>query len=400
MLIRAKCLNKKLFLLIVIFLFSSLVEIENLTGQPETTNFSIVVIGDTQYYSEQYPHIFTNQTQWIADNVVHLNLVFVPHLGDLVQNGDSHSEWETATESMNLLDNRGISWTVIPGNHEFWGDGNLTNYNAYFGVGNFSGKSWFGGSYPPGTNNNNFALFSGGGNDYLIFSFQYHLSDSVLVWANETIAQYPDRRVIVASHEYLYANGMRNSEGRRMWDTFVVPHADQVFLVLCGHLDGEAHLTSDVNGNKVHQLLSCYSGRENGGNGWLRILEFHPEEAEILVKTFSPYLNLYENDDNSQFSLHYNQTPLVIPTPTAMSTYSPSPSPSPNSSQTVTFSPSPNQFPSPTETPSASPEPTIAPTQSPDPQPDPFPTIMVIVSVSMVAIVCIGLFVYPKKLRK
>jgi hypothetical protein len=32
----------------------------------------------------------------------------------------------------------------------------------------------------------------------------------------------------------------------------------------------------------VHQLLNCYSGRSNGGNGWLRILEFHQEEAEFL----------------------------------------------------------------------------------------------------------------------
>ena len=393
-LIRQKCLNKKLFLLIVIFLFSSLVEIENLTGQPEKTDFSIVVIGDTQYYSEQYPHIFTNQTQWIADNVAPLNLVFVPHLGDLVQNGDSYSEWEIATESMNLLGNKGISWTVIPGNHEFWGDENLTNYNTYFGVGNFSGKSWFGGAYPPGTNNNNYALFSGGGNDYLIFSFQYHLNESVLVWANETISQYPDRRVIVATHEYLYANGMRNSEGRRIWNSFVEPHADQVFLVLCGHLDGEAHVTSDVNGNKVHQLLNCYSGRENGGNGWLRILEFHPEEAEILVKTFSPYLNLYENDDDSQFSLHFDQAPLATPTPTPVPTPSALPTPNPTLSPTHSLTHSPTLSLTPTL------EPSIFPTPDTVPYQEPFPTTLVIACVFVDAIIAIGVLVYFKKLRK
>ena len=368
-------------------------ESENSPGQLEITDFSIVVIGDTQYYSEQYPHIFTNQTQWIVDNSASLNIVFVPHLGDLVQNGDSFSEWENAVGSMSLLEIRGISWTVIPGNHEFWGDDNLTNYNAYFGVGNFSGKSWFGGTYPNGTNNNNFALFSGGGNDYLIFNFQYHPSDSVFAWANEIIAEYPDRRVILAAHEYLTSNGIRNSEGQRIWNSFVVPHANQVFLVLCGHLDGEARRTDDVNGYEVHQLLACYSYRQNGGDGWLRVLEFHPEEAEILVKTFSPYLNSYESDVDSQFQLHYDQSPSVIPTSTPSPTEVASPSP------ISTESPSPSP---PTETPSPSPTPPTEPTQSPNPQqPELFTTVLVAaVSFIVIAVIAAGLLTYFKSKGK
>ena len=84
---------------------------------------------------------------------------------------------------------------------------------------------------------------------------------------------------------------------------FVAPNADQVFLVLCGHIHGEAQRTDVVNGHQVHQLLADYQTRANGGNGWLRILEFHPAEREIFVKTFSPYLNSYESDANSQFTV-------------------------------------------------------------------------------------------------
>ena len=84
---------------------------------------------------------------------------------------------------------------------------------------------------------------------------------------------------------------------------FVAPNADQVFLVLCGHMHGEAQRTDIVNGHQVHQLLADYQTRANGGNGWLRILEFHPAEREIFVKTFSPYLNSYESDANSQFTV-------------------------------------------------------------------------------------------------
>lgn len=43
--------------------------------------------------------------------------------------------------------------------------------------------------------------------------------------------------------------------------------------------------------NTVHTLLADYQARTNGGNGWLRILEFVPPENKINVKTYSPWLD-------------------------------------------------------------------------------------------------------------
>ena len=255
----------------------------NLLQTENFEHFSVIALPDTQHYSRDYPQIFTNQTQWIVDKASDLNVAFVSHMGDIVMNADSILQWENAAESMKILDEEGLSWEVLPGNHDFESLNGLVNYNAYFGISNFSGKSSFGGAYPSGTNNNNFALFSGGDDDYLIFSFQYHPNDSVLAWANETIAQYPDRRVIVATHDYLNLDGERTHEGNHIWKSFAAPHANQVFLVLCGHMHGEAQRTDHVNGYKIHQLLADYQDRPNGGNGWLRILEFHPTEAKIIV---------------------------------------------------------------------------------------------------------------------
>jgi hypothetical protein len=63
-------------------------------------------------------------------------------------------------------------------------------------------------------------------------------------------------------------------------------------------------------GNRVYSLLSDYQSRPNGGNGLLRIMRFFPDRDEILVRTFSPYLNngrgAFERDDNSEFVLHYD----------------------------------------------------------------------------------------------
>ena len=47
--------------------------------------------------------------------------------------------------------------------------------------------------------------------------------------------------------------------------------------------------------------------RENGGNGWLRLITFVPKENQIEFRTYSPSLDQYETDADSQFTL-----PLVF----------------------------------------------------------------------------------------
>ena len=209
-------------------------------------NFTVVVLPDTQFYSESYPGIFDNQTQWIVNEAENLNVVFVTHEGDLV-NQNVLAQWQNANRSLSKLDGQ-VAWGVLPGNHDGAASGgSLTNYNTFFGYSRFAGKSWYGGHYSS-SNANNYELFSGGGDDYLIFHFQYHPSDAVLAWANSTIAGFPDRRVIVVTHDYLNVDGSRTTEGNHIWNSFVAPHADQVILVLCGHNHGEAKRVDTVNG--------------------------------------------------------------------------------------------------------------------------------------------------------
>ena len=266
-------------------------------------NFTIIVLPDTQFYSASYPGIFDNQTRWVADEAEDLNVVFVTHEGDVVDS-DVLAQWQNANHSLTMLDGH-VPWGVLPGNHDGANSsGSLANYDAFFGSARFAGKSWYGGGYL-GSNANNFELFSGGGDDYLILHFQYNPSDAVLAWANQTIADYPNRKVILTTHSYLDMNGSRTAEGNHIWNGFVASHADQVSLVLCGHIHGEGKRTDVVNGHSVYQLLADYQSRTNGGNGWLRILEFHPAEDKIYVRTFSPYLNSYENDSDSEFTLNY-----------------------------------------------------------------------------------------------
>jgi hypothetical protein len=281
---------------------------EYFTLQP----FTIIVLPDTQFYSQTYPAIFANQTQWIVNNVEDMNVLFVLHEGDIVDN-DVPAQWTNANTSMSLLDGH-VPWAVLPGNHDGTDVGgpseDLTNYNTYFPYSRFSDETWYGDAYNS-INTNSYMLFSAGYDDYIIFNFQYHPSDAVLAWANMTIEAYPDRRAIVVTHSYLDTDGERTAEGDDIWDGFVSHHADQVFLVLCGHMHGEAKRQDTVDGNVVYQVLADYQTRANGGDGWLRILEFHPEEDTIYVNTFSPYHNIWETDSDSQFTLAYDMSERV-----------------------------------------------------------------------------------------
>jgi len=283
----------------------------NLVGNPSNENFTIVVLPDTQGYSKWYPWLFDNQTQWIVDNKEALNIVFVTHMGDLIDHPDNITEWENANRSMSKLDGN-VPWGVSPGNHdqcyEFY---DLPNFSKYFGYDRFSGESWYGGNYPAGSNANSYQLFSAGGDDYLILHLRWDPDDDMLLWASNVIGQYPDRRVIVSTHDYLVGFtklGQRSDVGERVWHSLIKPHADQIFLVLCGHAGAEDMIADTVNDHVVYQMLADYQNLTVIESGWLRLLQFCPQQHKIIVKTYSPYLNKYKTDPESEFTLDYNAT--------------------------------------------------------------------------------------------
>ena len=272
-------------------------------------NYTIIVLPDTQHYPEYYPYIFDNQTQWITENIDPLNIVFVTHLGGIVEHSNNITQWENANRSMSKLDNK-VPYGVLPGNHDGFYE-TLTNYNKYFGIDRFKGQSWYGGAYQQ-NNTNNYHLFSAGKRDYLIFHLAYDPDNATHAWANNIIDNNPTRTVIISTHRFMAGHGgdQRSPDGDKMWENLVKPHSDQIILVQSGHLPTEEKRTDIVNGNPVHQLLIDYQNRENGGNGWLRILEFSPTQNKIFVKTFSPYLNEFENDADSQFTLDISRPPI------------------------------------------------------------------------------------------
>lgn len=277
--------------------------------------FTIIVLPDTQKYSQSYPDVYSSQTQWIVDNKDSLNIIFVLHEGDIVQNWNAITEYDNANSSMSLLDNN-VPYSVIPGNHDHEGGsttGSTSHYNTYFPTSRFDSNSWWGGSY--NDNDNNYQLITIGELEYIFLSLDYCPSLDEITWADNILNTYQDRKAILTTHRYLDSNGNRNECGENIWTNLINTHSN-LQIILCGHVHTEARRT-DINqaGKPVHQMLADYQDRNNGGNGWLRILTFTPSENRIYVKTYSPYLNQYETDPSSEFTLDYEMTNNFHPYP-------------------------------------------------------------------------------------
>jgi len=282
--------------------------------------FTIVVLPDTQNYCEfpENAHIFTEQTQWIVDNIGTRNIVFVTHEGDIVEHPSSMTEYDRARSSMSVLDpgladlsdpmlpDPYVLYGVCPGNHDQpTGPPPSGYYNEYFPYTHYESREldWYGGHWPATGNDNNYQLFSAGGMDFVILHLEYNPGSDVITWADQALYDHADRMAIITTHAYLNGDGSRRAEGSAIWDTLVQQN-DNVYFVLCGHMQEEARRTDVVNGREVHQILADYQGRANGGDGWLRIMRFVPAEDTVYVDTYSPSLEQYETDGDSQFTLN------------------------------------------------------------------------------------------------
>ena len=319
-------------MLLLILLLASLIAIpsfiiritpQTASANPSSENFTIVALPDTQYYSKTYAWIFENQTEWIVQNENKMNIVFVAHMGDIVNEYFEDYEWQFADNAMGILDNK-VPYGILPGNHDIASGGETPKYENHFPASRYEGYGYWGGSYDSRSvisssqNMNNYQLFFAGGMNFIALNLQYNPPADVISWAGNVLNKYKNRRAIISTHAYLDLDGTKLFEGRHIWDNLVVPH-NNVFLVLCGHMyadsePGEAQKIDNLGNRTVYQLLADYQGLPSGGDGWLRIMKFVPSENTIQVKTYSPYLDNYRTNSDSQFELYYPMNETVAPT--------------------------------------------------------------------------------------
>ncbi len=290
--------------------------------------FTIVMLPDTQQYSRKYPELFMVQTEWIKENRDKENIVFVTHVGDMVNDHKKDTnQWLVARKAMSVLDGV-VPWGVAIGNHDYDSTSarpdQATAFLEHFSPRRFRGYPWFGGASTNGLNT--CQLFSAGGIDFLGLDLELDVPDSAINWAADVLRAHPQRAAIITTHSYL--NGVTGTNGynatvsrhgnggEAVWNKLVRCHP-QIFLVLCGHHQRTVayHQVRTNNvGARVVEILADYQRWQNGGDAWLRLLRFVPAQREIQVRTYSPALKQSQTEPKHQFTVPFDLPACCRPT--------------------------------------------------------------------------------------
>ena len=287
-------------------------------------SFTVVLLPDTQYYSQKYPDTYVAQTLWIRKQLKQDNIKFAIHLGDIVQNAGTESEWASADRAMRIIDGV-VPYSVVPGNHDMvLAKRDTTLYNRYFSPARFSGHKWYGGHLEKSTDNN-YCYFEAAGMKFMVISLEFAPRDKTLEWAASVAKKHPDHRVIVATHCYMRneardtscaaSYNLQGNSGEKIWQKLVRKQPN-IFLVVSGHIQGVGLQTSknDAGGNVI-EMLTDYQGQGKGGDGWLRTLKFIPAKNKIQVTKYSPLLDETNNDAKETFTLDYQMSASKTKTP-------------------------------------------------------------------------------------
>ncbi len=312
----------------------------------QKASWSLIMVPDLQNYAKwgRNQPIADLMMAWIVDNIDTLNIRMVMGMGDLVENdekvtndydGDQTtiSQWQTISKAFGKLDGK-VPYIAATGNHDYAIDpkgGRSSHYSEFFTTGrNYLNQKILvqntrNEQGHPALDNAAYEIKGLNGKDYLFMTVEDAPRDTVISWAKKVAAleQYKNHRVVLSTHEFLNAKDQHtnaeitwlywepyniNNEiqksgrikipyannGQQIWEKLVQP-ASNIELVLCGHVSGEGYrVDKNKAGKPVHQIL--FDAQEmgggqrngNGGDGWLRILEFYPDGKTVKVKTFSP----------------------------------------------------------------------------------------------------------------
>jgi hypothetical protein len=282
----------------------------------DADDFTIVVLPDTQIYTIEGRNLekyFHDQTQWVRDNRAAYNIIGVIHNGDVINNEPQIYQWNVASAALARLEKPepglpdGMPWGVSVGNHDnkLIGDNTVINtdkWNQFFGVSRFANKAYYGGHY--GTkNDSSWVTFSAGGLDFVVVSLMYELDPdpAAIAWARSIFQMHPKAFGILNTHYLLSAAGNFSAQSRQIYAA--LKDLPNVQLMTGGHISDESRRVDVFEGNKIQSMLADFQGRDLGGGGFLRIWEFSPANQTLSVRTYSPTMDKYETDANSEFTL-------------------------------------------------------------------------------------------------
>ncbi|WP_405824301.1 Tat pathway signal sequence domain protein [Streptomyces sp. NBC_01390] len=264
--------------------------------RPDTDSrrFTLAVMPDTQYLFDGpsiNPAPIEASLRYLLEHGRDENIVFLTHLGDITENG-AQAEVDAAGKAFELLDRRGVGYSVLAGNHDIRSSTTdqrgPTPYLDVFGPERFRSKRTFGGASADGYNT--FHVFKAADREWLVLALDWRLSDKGYAWAESVLAQHPTLPVVLTTHELVYEDDTLSAYGQQLWDKLVKNH-DQIFLTLNGHYWPAARATrKNAAGNDVHLHLTNYQNRYYGGAAMIRLYHFDLDRDTIDVETVSPWI--------------------------------------------------------------------------------------------------------------
>jgi hypothetical protein len=301
-------------------------------------SFTIAVLPDTQYYSEEIHggsgDIFQNIVKWIVDNREKENIAYVMHLGDIVEAGNRNpAAWAIASKAMYQLEKplpgfpEGIPYGLAVGNHDqqpsqYAKTGSTKFYNQYFGVDHFKGRKYYGGHFGD-DNDTHYDLFSACGLNFIVIYIEYDSFNEqqaeMNAWASSLLDKYHDRKAIIVTHALLSNNPVAGSniagqapfgrQAQRIYEQ--LKGHDNIVMMIGGHVgdNGEGFRQDTYNGHCIKSFLCDYQNRPLGGNGMMRLYTFDLQEDKIKVRSLSPYQGYEETDADSKFEVPFMRMP-------------------------------------------------------------------------------------------
>ncbi|MGN8050968.1 metallophosphoesterase [Curtobacterium sp. 22159] len=277
------------------------------------SRFTLAVLPDTQFYSRYSASQFLPrygddpfhvQTQWLAEHADELNVPFVTHVGDVVDQVGQAGEWQAADRAMRVLDDARLPYSITTGNHDVL-DSRDTRFDTSYDLAAEPYLKTFpasraaaqptveNGTDPTGLSR--FHVFEAEGQRFLSLALPWRASDETLAWADQVIADHPTLPTILTSHEVINiasdgTTAVDTAYGERLWDRLIAPN-DQVFLTFNGHFHGSTwkNRTNDA-GHGVTQVLIDHQMDYEGGDGYLGLVEFDLTNGTLEMQTASPWV--------------------------------------------------------------------------------------------------------------
>lgn len=315
--------------------------------------FTIVIIPDTQSYAGKgckatptstAPVTNENleaQVKWIREHRDDQNIVFVSHVGDIVDKNNA-DQWAVAKQHLDTL--RGVvPFSLTVGNHDMTSKGDATLFQAHFPAASFAEYPWYLGSYTHARANQNVSannvnsaqLFSAGGIDFIHLSLECNAPDDVLAWADETLSKHSARRALITTHmdlgildkpkndagyihdpkgrmRWIKIHGERGNTGEQMWDKLYRRHANLDFIFSGDQSRVTAlRVAQDADdGHPVTSMLSDYLSQPV-----LRLLRFIPDQNRVHAVTYDVVQKVLVDDtpyvhelEQHQFELDYRMS--------------------------------------------------------------------------------------------